>query len=230
MRVASCADLAVERLRHRRPQLRANGCRCAARRTTASGCPCGRSCRPARTELTNPRTIEPAGITDVTAARRSRAIVVASNRCSTLAVPELSGVCSRTSNSVPTGTVHNFAFGLVEHRLRRHPLRPAAFVRSVSSRSRTLAYSSRVTLPSRRSLTLRYVTSSCSSASGLLDLAASVGSVLRSGDDQPLDLRRRRLEPREVGGGHRRLRAGPPPTAITASTTDDPRALRDARI
>ena len=70
-------------------------------------------------------------------------IVVASNRCSTFAVPELSGVCSRTSISVPTGTTHA--------RSRRRA--PAAPSRALALRrdpqrlepSRSAAYSSRVT-------------------------------------------------------------------------------------
>ena len=72
-----------------------------------------RSRRPALlTELTTPRITEPAGTSTRSSWRRST-IVVASNRSSTCAVAELSAVCSRTSNSVPTG--------IVERRRRSRP-------------------------------------------------------------------------------------------------------------
>src|ERR1051325_582301 len=52
---------------------------------------------------TTPRTVEPAGTSTRPFCIRS-ATVVASNRCSTFAVPELSVVPSRTSSSCPAGT------------------------------------------------------------------------------------------------------------------------------
>src|SRR5207237_899055 len=55
------------------------------------------------TAETTPRTVEPAGTSTRPFCIRS-ATVVASNRCSTFAVPELSVVPRRTSSSCPAGT------------------------------------------------------------------------------------------------------------------------------
>jgi hypothetical protein len=64
-----------------------------------------RSRRPAFvTPLTIPRITDPAGTTTRPLASRRSTSVVASKRSSSCAVAELSELCSRTSNSVPTGT------------------------------------------------------------------------------------------------------------------------------
>src|SRR5687767_6008084 len=60
---------------------------------------------PGSTAVTTPRITEPAGITTRPLTFRSTS-VVASNRSSTCAVPELRAFCRRTSISVPGGTVY----------------------------------------------------------------------------------------------------------------------------
>ena len=83
------------------------------------------------TEATTPRSTVPAGTTTRPSRVRS-STVVASNRSSTWLVPDPSGVCRRTSTSVPTGIVTALAAArasgeFAPARVRRSSIRSLRF-------------------------------------------------------------------------------------------------------